>query len=91
MAGQGAGRGGQAGARQEISPYVKDYEGTAFEGPNGIVYGHETGLLFFTDSGPLGETGISNPKGSVFVQVVIIKCRLPIFCNKIDSLYFAIK
>jgi len=53
--------------RQEIEPYVREYETTAFLGPNGVCLGKSTGLLYFTDSGPLGETSIQNPRGSVFV------------------------
>ncbi|CAD7936045.1 unnamed protein product [Amoebophrya sp. A25] len=53
-------------ARQEIEPYVKEYEAAPLLGPNSLCMGHQSGLLYFTDSGPLGETSVQNPKGSVF-------------------------
>jgi len=46
--------------------YVKDYEATPFLGPHSLVYSNFLNCLYFTDSGPFGETGIENPKGSVF-------------------------
>jgi len=36
-----------------------------FLGPNSICFG-QNGTFFFTDSGPFGETGLHNPKGSVY-------------------------
>lgn len=58
---------GSVPPRQEIEPYVKEYESNQFLGPNSICMGKQSGLLYFTDSGPLGETSLQNPKGSVFV------------------------
>eukprot|EP00744_Colponema_vietnamica_P001347 GILI01002239.1.p1 GENE.GILI01002239.1~~GILI01002239.1.p1 ORF type:complete len:299 (+),score=34.08 GILI01002239.1:53-898(+) len=52
--------------RQELTPVVKDYEGTPFLGPNSLVFARSKGTLFFTDSGPLGESSIVRPRGSVF-------------------------
>mmetsp|Transcript_14681 Transcript_14681/g.36654 ORF Transcript_14681/g.36654 Transcript_14681/m.36654 type:complete len:290 (+) Transcript_14681:139-1008(+) len=52
--------------RQEIEPYVKEYEASQLLGPNSVCMGRESGLLYFTDSGPLGETSLQNAKGSVF-------------------------
>ena len=40
------------------------YEDKPLKGPNTIV--SSSGSLFFTDSGPFGETGLHNPTGSVF-------------------------
>jgi sugar lactone lactonase YvrE len=54
------------GVRQEVEPYVRDYEGQALLGPNSLTISKDTGMIFFTDSGPMGETSLSNPKGSVF-------------------------
>jgi len=45
-------------------------------GPNSIVLSEELNSLFFTDSGPFGETSLENPKGSVYIidlEELIIK------------------
>mmetsp|Transcript_18345 Transcript_18345/g.42965 ORF Transcript_18345/g.42965 Transcript_18345/m.42965 type:complete len:288 (+) Transcript_18345:93-956(+) len=44
---------------------VREYEGTAFKGPSALLF-DTNGTLYFTDSGPLGEGGLSDPSGSVF-------------------------
>lgn len=44
---------------------VDDYEGKPFCGPNSLAFDGD-GNLFFTDSGPMGETSLVSPKGSVF-------------------------
>ena len=49
---------------QEI--IVETYEDKPLVGPNSIVYA-SNGNVFFTDSGPFGETGFHNPKGSLFM------------------------
>lgn len=36
------------------------------QGPNSAVF-DKTGKLYFTDSGGVGDTSLSTPKGSVFV------------------------
>ena len=46
---------------------VKEFEGEPLLGPNSLLLNKAGNLLYFTDSGPLGETSIENPKGSVFV------------------------
>lgn len=50
----------------EWMPVVADYEGRQFFGPNSICFAKDNGTLFFTDSGPMGDTSLSTPKGSVF-------------------------
>lgn len=52
--------------RQVIEPYVKEYEQAQFLGPNSLCLSRSTGMLYFTDSGPFGETSMQNPRGSVF-------------------------
>lgn len=52
--------------RQEIEPYVREYEQAQFLGPNSLCLSRKTGMLYFTDSGPFGETSLQNPRGSVF-------------------------
>lgn len=51
------------GGEQEI--VVGVYEDKPLKGPNTIVQ-DKRGNLFFTDSGPVGETGLSNASGSLF-------------------------
>lgn len=57
---------GDGPPRQEIEPYVREYEQAQFLGPNSLCLSRNTGMLFFTDSGPFGETSLQNPRGSVF-------------------------
>jgi len=52
--------------RQEAEPYVQEYEQAQFLGPNSLCISRQTGMLYFTDSGPFGETSLQNPRGSVF-------------------------
>ena len=42
------------------------YEDVPLKGPHSIVAG-SNGNLYFTDSGPLGETSFQKPEGSLFV------------------------
>ena len=46
---------------------LDSFEGKSFLGPNKIILDNSQKRLFFTDSGPLGETSIQNPKGSLFL------------------------
>jgi sugar lactone lactonase YvrE len=52
--------------RQQIEPYVREYEQTQFLGPHSLCLSRSSGMLYFTDSGPFGETSLQNPRGSVF-------------------------
>jgi len=52
--------------RQEIEPYVKEYEQMQFIGPNSLCFSKVNGMLYFTDSGPFGETSMQSPRGSVY-------------------------
>lgn len=47
-----------------VETMVKDYEGAALLGPSSIV--SSGNMIYFTDSGPLGESTIERPKGSVY-------------------------
>lgn len=66
------------GPRQEIEPYVREYEQSQFLGPNSLCISKSTGMLYFTDSGPFGETSLQNPKGSVFAISPATQLLLPI-------------
>ena len=46
---------------------VKDFERVPLRGPHSLALDPATGALYFTDSGPEGDTGLHNPLGSVFV------------------------
>ena len=50
----------------EATPIVNDYEGKPLLGPNFLALNEQSNCLYFTDSGPIGETSISNPIGSIF-------------------------
>eukprot|EP00618_Florenciella_parvula_P002637 CAMPEP_0119543154 /NCGR_PEP_ID=MMETSP1344-20130328/53971_1 /TAXON_ID=236787 /ORGANISM="Florenciella parvula, Strain CCMP2471" /LENGTH=302 /DNA_ID=CAMNT_0007587429 /DNA_START=94 /DNA_END=1002 /DNA_ORIENTATION=- len=54
-------------ASEGLSPsvYCDKYEDHSFKGPNTVAF-DVNGTMFFTDSGPLGETGIEAPTGSVY-------------------------
>ena len=61
---------------------VNEYEGVPLEGPNSILLSNKTGNVFFTDSGPFGETSLPNNRGSVFIidmqqqsiRPIILRC-----------------
>ncbi|CAK87597.1 unnamed protein product (macronuclear) [Paramecium tetraurelia] len=53
-------------SQEQIVEYLKDYEGQPLLGPNSLLLSTKNNLLFFTDSGPFGETSIENCKGSLF-------------------------
>lgn len=56
---------------------VSEYEGAPFCGPNSMAFDAE-GNLFFTDSGPMGETSLGKPKGSVFCVEVADQLLKPL-------------
>lgn len=51
--------------KQAVTEFVRQYEGKMFKGPNSIIF-DSSGTMYFTDSGPMGETTIQKPLGSVF-------------------------
>ena len=53
--------------KEEITPIIKDYEGIPLKGPHSLAYSPQTNMLYFSDSGQIGETNLSNTKGSLFV------------------------
>jgi len=54
----------QDNGEQEV--IVGTYEDKPLIGPNSIIYA-SNGNVFFTDSGPFGETGLHNKTGSLFM------------------------
>lgn len=67
----------------EITPVIKDFDGNALKGPNSMVLSEKNNCLYFTDSGPLGETSVENPSGSVFAIDLSVSMLKPIIYNKL--------
>eukprot|EP00163_Fabomonas_tropica_P012167 TRINITY_DN23431_c0_g1_i1.p1 TRINITY_DN23431_c0_g1~~TRINITY_DN23431_c0_g1_i1.p1 ORF type:complete len:285 (+),score=56.60 TRINITY_DN23431_c0_g1_i1:245-1099(+) len=49
----------------QVVEFVKEYEEEEFLGPNSVAF-HKNGTMYFTDSGPLGESSLEKPCGSVY-------------------------
>jgi sugar lactone lactonase YvrE len=69
--------------RIEITPVIKDFDGNAFKGPNSMVLSEKNNALFFTDSGPFGETSIENNEGSLFAIDLSVTTIKPIILSKL--------
>ena len=69
--------------RIEITPVIKDFDGKALKGPNSMVLSEKNNALFFTDSGPLGETSIESSLGSVFAIDLSVSMLKPIIDGKL--------
>ncbi len=67
----------------QIEPAIKDFDGNALKGPNQIILSEKNNSLFFTDSGPMGETSIENPTGSVFAIDLGVSMLKPVIYNKL--------
>jgi len=70
--------------QQEV--IVAVYEDKPLRGPSSISFDNN-GNIFFTDSGPLGETGLHSPVGSLFVISSGVSGQLlkPIVFEKLAS------
>jgi len=51
----------------QVNLVTNEFESVPFLGPHSMALSEDGNNLYFTDSGPWGETSIENPKGSVFV------------------------
>ena len=69
--------------RIEITPVIKDFDGNNLKGPNSMVLSEKNNSLFFTDSGPLGETNLENPTGSVYAIDLGVSMLKPIIFSKL--------
>jgi len=69
--------------RIEITPVIKDFDGSALKGPNSMVLSEKQNCLYFTDSGALGETSLENPQGSVFAIDLSVSMLKPIIYGKL--------
>jgi len=67
--------------RVEVTPIVRDYESKPLLGPNTVVLSEHNNFLYFTDSGPMGESTISNPKGSLYAADLDLLVLKPIILN----------
>lgn len=69
--------------RIEITPVIKDFDGHALKGPNSMVLSEKNNLLFFTDSGPLGESTLESPSGSIFAIDLSVSMLKPVVFSKL--------
>ena len=69
--------------RIEITPVIKDFDGSNLKGPNSMVLSEKNNSLFFTDSGPMGESSIENPCGSIFAIDLGVSMLKPIVYGKL--------
>ena len=69
--------------RIEITPVIKDFDGQNLKGPNSMVLSEKNNSLFFTDSGPLGESSLENPCGSIFAIDLGVSMLKPIVYSKL--------
>ncbi len=67
----------------EIAPVIKDFDGTPLKGPNSMCLSGGNNVLYFTDSGPMGETTLDNPKGSVFAIDLSVNMLKPVLVEKL--------
>ena len=57
---------GPAGTKAEKFEVIKDFEGIPLLGPNSLIINKNCSALYFTDSGTFGQTGLENPRGSIY-------------------------
>ena len=69
--------------RIEITPVIKDFDGSNLKGPNSMVLSEKNNSLFFTDSGPMGESSVENPCGSIFAIDLSVSMLKPICYGKL--------
>ena len=67
----------------EIAPVIKEFDGKALKGPHSMVLSEKNNALFFTDSGPIGETSIESPTGSIFAIDLSVSMLKPIIDSKL--------
>ena len=69
--------------RIEITPVIKDFDGNNLKGPNSMVLSEKNNCLFFTDSGPMGESNLENPCGSIYAIDLSVSMLKPIVYSKL--------
>jgi len=48
-----------------------------------MILSTKNNMLFFTDSGPMGESSLDNPKGSIFAIDLGVSMLKPILVNRL--------
>jgi sugar lactone lactonase YvrE len=69
--------------RIEITPVIKDFDGNNLKGPNSMVLSEKNNALFFTDSGPMGESSLETPSGSIFAIDLAVSMLKPVVYGKL--------
>ncbi|CAD8191476.1 unnamed protein product [Paramecium pentaurelia] len=71
----------------EIIDFINEFEGMPLLGPNSLLLSPKNNMIFFTDSGPFGETAIDNCKGSLFAaDLENLTCKaLALYCLSFPS------
>jgi len=69
--------------RNELNPIVSDYEGRELLGPTCMALQEDSHYLYFTDSGTLGKSSLSNPIGSLFAADLLAQVLKPIILNSL--------
>jgi len=68
----------------DIQPVIKDFDGNALKGPHSMALSEKHNTMFFTDSGPLGETSIEKPHGSIFAIDLGVSMLKPVLFNALS-------
>lgn len=68
----------------QLTQFVDQFEGKPFRGPNHVCIDPD-GEIFFTDSGPRGDTGLANPKGSIYRTVQSRQQLVPLCATGLAS------
>lgn len=50
-----------------------------------MALAEQSNILYFTDSGPLGETGLDNPQGSIFAIDLGVSMLKPVIVGKLAN------
>jgi len=80
----------ESASQQDIEAIVREYEGVALHGPSSICASRaNTGntMIYFTDSGPFGETSFQNREGSVFAINTMTQLLIPLSVKSLACPY----
>lgn len=81
---------GDAAGQQDIEAIVREYEGVALRGPCSVCAsraGSGNTMIYFTDSGPFGETSLQNAEGSVFAINTMTQLLIPLSVKSLACPY----
>ncbi|KAF4670816.1 hypothetical protein FOL47_001823 [Perkinsus chesapeaki] len=68
---------------QSTEVLVKGFEGLPLLGPHSVTKCTATGFTYFTDSGPLGESGLGRPLGSLFAIDPVTSMLIPLITRSL--------